>query len=183
MRAISTLLILSVSLTVLAGCSKPTAGMSVPDGWASFESPEMGVSLVHPDDWTLSNTQVGEQRMTLFASPDPHNPVNVSMTAQPLPRSDMDLAAYSEYYIKAVGPAMEAEKLQYELVSTGDVTLAGQPGKQMIFTLIGKSRARSISIWTVRDDRVYTFTGSASEVQFDAQRGVIDEIAKSVVIR
>lgn len=167
--------------TILLTACAPSAPQP-PSGWSTYENAEMGVRMFHPSDWTYTENGAGEERMVLFAAPDTDDPGYASMAGQPLPEQGMDLAAYTAYYVDAMGPAFAAQGMTVETLTSEETTMAGQPAHRLTFILRGANSTKAVAVWATRADRVYTFNFSTAEAAFDASAPVRDVMLGSVTL-
>ena len=66
-----------------------------------------------------------------------------------------------------------------QLLESNTTTLAGLPAHKMVFTNLG---LKTMQIWTIKDDRVYTITYVAEEEDFQDDLDVAEKMIKSFQI-
>ncbi len=161
----------------LGACASSPARPDVPAAWQ--QERVQNFSVYRPGDWTTEEPQEGMLQMRpVGAASD----ADITIAVQSTPDEDMTLAAYNDEYIASLGPGLKEEGLSFKIIASEDATLAGNPAHSLLLSLRGEHDVKALSVWTVRDGKVYTVTYAATPAQFDVTLPVMETMLKSAAI-
>ncbi len=168
-----TICIMLLAGFILAGCG---SGSEQPSpGFEFYRNSQYSFSLQVPVDWTKPDNTPGAAIQFYAPLQDSIDTVqeNLNIIVQNLGQN-MTLDDYSQPYLQ-----------QLQLIATNgfqvsDVTLAGLPAKQAIFTKVVDSRSIDFrQIWTLKGTRAYGLTFTSETSQTPQYSAIFDHMAAS----
>lgn len=125
--------------------------------FTTYENPTFGVRIQYPTDWgRLDLSFLGASAdIDFYALDDTSSAKDVRIQVKTLPLQNMTLEQYTNTQIKSI---------EGQILESNATTLAGMKAHQLIFTNIG---LKTMQIWTLKDDKVYTITYVAEEEDFE----------------
>jgi len=151
----------------------------------AYKNSQHGISMLFPSNWTFSTSGLPEyNQIAAFYAPlqNLSDPIPARLTiavmsyVQTVPLKDFTNMTISS--INQTG--------QIKISSSDPITLAGQPGHQLVFsTLPNIGNPISFEIlhsWTVIDHKVYVFQYSAESAKFNTYLPTVKHILESLTI-
>lgn len=149
-------------LTILSSLSyvttrQTTAAQTDQTNFTTYENPTFGIRIQYPSDWGRLDLSFLEASADIDFYPldDTSGAKDVRIQVKTLPSQNMTLEQYTNSQI---------ETIEGQILESNATTLAGMEAHQVIFTNIG---LKTMQVWTLQDDKVYTITYVAEEEDFE----------------
>jgi hypothetical protein len=125
--------------------------------FTTYENPTFGITIQYPSDWGRLDLSFLEASADIDFYPldDTSGAKDVRIQVKTLPSQNMTLEQYTDTQI---------ESIEGQILESNATTLAGMEAHQLIFTNIG---LKTMQVWTLQDDKVYTITYVAEEEDFE----------------
>ena len=125
--------------------------------FTTYENPTFGIRIQYPSDWGRLDLSFLEASADIDFYPldDTSGAKDVRIQVKTLPSQNMTLEQYTNTQI---------ESIEGQILESNATTLAGMKAHQVIFTNIG---LKTMQVWTLQDDKVYTITYVAEEEDFE----------------
>ncbi len=131
-----------------------------------------GMKIVYPSDWKKEEYYDANVR-TIVQFSSPATP-RVYIEVFELPASNITLDEYSKQTIDGLKSFMARERVNFDIIESSDVTLAGYPAHQIVYTQPGfdpnnsseQFREKGLNIWTLKNGNAYAITYVAAESEF-----------------
>ena len=155
---LASLLILSIlsSLSYVT-MRQTTIAQTDQTNFTTYENPTFGIRIQYPSDWGRLDLSFLEASADIDFYPldDTSGAKDVRIQVKTLPSQNMTLEQYTNTQI---------ESIEGQILESNATTLAGMEAHQLIFTNIG---LKTMQVWTLQDDKVYTITYVAEEEDFE----------------
>ena len=155
---LASLLILSIlsSLSYVT-MRQTTIAQTDQTNFTTYENPTFGIRIQYPSDWGRLDLSFLEASADIDFYPldDTSGAKDVRIQVKTLPSQNMTLEEYTNTQI---------ESIEGQILESNATTLAGMEAHQLIFTNIG---LKTMQVWTLQDDKVYTITYVAEEEDFE----------------
>lgn len=155
---LASLLILSILSSLSYVTSRQTTTAQTDQtNFTTYENPTFGIRIQYPSDWgRLDLSFLGASAdIDFYPLDDTSSAKNVRIQVKTLPLQNMTLEQYTNTQIQSI---------EDQILESNATTLAGMKAYQLIFTNIG---LKTMQIWTLKDDKVYTITYVAEEEDFE----------------
>jgi hypothetical protein len=139
----------------------------------TYNNPTFGIRIQYPPDWgRLDLSFLGNDSADIDFYPleEVSQAIAVKVQAKSLPLQNMTLDDYTKTQINYT---------EEQLLESNASTLAGLPAHKVIFTNLG---LKTMQIWTIEGDRVYTITYVAEEEDFQKDLQIAERMIKSFQI-
>lgn len=125
--------------------------------FTTYENPTFGIRIQYPSDWgRLDLSFLGASAdIDFYPLDDTSGAKDVRIQVKTLPSQNMTLEQYTNTQIKSI---------EGQILESNATTLAGMEAHQLIFTNIG---LKTMQVWTLQDDKVFTITYVAEEEEFE----------------
>jgi eukaryotic-like serine/threonine-protein kinase len=125
--------------------------------FTAYENPTFGIRIQYPSDWGRLDLSFLEASADIDFYPldDTSGAKDVRIQVKTLPSQNMTLEQYTNTQI---------ESIEGQILESNATTLAGVEAHQLIFTNIG---LKTMQVWTLQEDKVYTITYVAEEEEFE----------------
>jgi eukaryotic-like serine/threonine-protein kinase len=125
--------------------------------FTTYENPTFGIRIQYPSDWgRLDLSFLGASAdIDFYPLDDTSGAKDVRIQVKTLPSQNMTLEQYTNTQI---------ESIEGQILESNSTTLAGMEAHQLVFTNIG---LKTMQVWTLQDDKVYTITYVAEEEDFE----------------
>ena len=125
--------------------------------FTTYENPTFGIRIQYPSDWGRLDLSFLEASADIDFYPldDTSGAKDVRIQVKTLPSQNMTLEQYTN---------TQVESIEGQILESNATTLAGMEAHQVIFTNIG---LKTMQVWTLQDDKVYTITYIAEEEDFE----------------
>ena len=149
-------------LTILSSLSyvttrQTTIAQTDQTNFTTYENPTFGIRIQYPSDWgRLDLSFLGASAdIDFYPLDDTSGAKDVRIQVKTLPSQNMTLEQYTNTQIKSI---------EGQILESNGTTLAGMEAHQLVFTNIG---LKTMQVWTLQDDKVYTITYVAEEEDFE----------------
>jgi eukaryotic-like serine/threonine-protein kinase len=149
-------------LTILSSLSyvttrQTTIAQTDQTNFTTYENPTFGIRIQYPSDWgRLDLSFLGASAdIDFYPLDDTSGAKDVRIQVKTLPSQNMTLEQYTNTQIKSI---------EGQILESNATTLSGIEAHQLVFTNIG---LKTMQIWTLKEDKVYTITYVAEEEDFE----------------
>jgi eukaryotic-like serine/threonine-protein kinase len=166
-------LLISATLSLLSFSTMgyiPAAAQTSEEGFETYSDPTFGIRVQYPSDWgRLDLSFLGNDSADIDFYPlnDVSGAIAVKVQAKTLSSENMTLDDYTKTQI---------DFTEEQLLESN---LAGLPAYEIVFTDLG---LKTMQIWTIKDDRIYTITYTAEEEDFQNDLQIAEMMIKSFQI-
>jgi PsbP-like protein len=151
----------------------------------AYNNPQYGISMSFPSNWTFSTSGLPEyNQIAAFYAPlqNLSDPIPARLTIAVMSyEQNVPLKDFTNMTISSIN-----QTGQVMISSSDPITLAGQPGHQLVFsTLPNMGNPISFEIlhsWTVIDNKIYVFQYSAESAKFNTHLSIVKHILESLRI-
>ena len=143
------------------------------DSFETYSNPTFGIKIQYPPDWgRLDLSFLGNDSLDIDFYPleDVSQAIAVKVQAKTLPSQNVTIDDYT---------GMQINYTEEQLLESNTTTLAGLPAHEIVFTDLG---VKTMQIWTIKDDKVYTITYVAEEEDFQDDLQIAERMIKSLEI-
>jgi eukaryotic-like serine/threonine-protein kinase len=125
--------------------------------FTTYENPTFGIRIQYPSDWgRLDLSFLGASAdIDFYPLDDTSGAKDVRIQVKTLPSQNMTLEQYTNTQTKSI---------EGQILESNATKLAGMEAHQLVFTNIG---LKTMQVWTLQDDKVYTITYVAEEEDFE----------------
>jgi eukaryotic-like serine/threonine-protein kinase len=149
-------------LTILSSLSyvttrQTTIAQTDQTNFTTYENPTFGIRIQYPSDWgRLDLSFLGSSAdIDFYPLDDTSGAKDVRIQVKTLPSQNMTLEQYTNTQIKSI---------EGQILESNATTLSGIEAHQLVFTNIG---LKTMQVWTLQEDKVYTITYVAEEEDFE----------------
>jgi eukaryotic-like serine/threonine-protein kinase len=149
-------------LTILSSLSyvttrQTTIAQTDQTNFTTYENPTFGIRIQYPSDWgRLDLSFLGASAdIDFYPLDDTSGAKDVRIQVKTLPSQNMTLEQYTNTQIKSI---------EGQILESNATTLSGIEAHQLVFTNIG---LKTMQVWTLQEDKVYTITYVAEEEDFE----------------
>ena len=139
-----------------------------------YSNPKFGIRTEYPADWgrlDLSFLQNDSADIDFYPLDDTSGSKHIRIQVETIPSAqNMTFEQYSNAKISSA----EGQSLE-----TNSTTLADLPAREIVFTNAG---LKTMQVWTIKDDKVYTITYEAGEEDFQNDLLVAQRMIESFQI-
>lgn len=139
-----------------------------------YSNPTFGIRIQYPADWgrlDLSFLQNDSADINFYPLDDPSGSLSVRIQVDPLLRSqNITLDEYT---------SMKINSTEDQIIESNSTTLANLPAHE---TVIGNSVLKTMQVWALKGDRVFTITYQAEEEDFQNDLPVAKKMIESFEI-
>jgi len=171
---LATLLLLLLLLPSFStGASLLATAQTNKDSFETYSNPTFGIKIQYPPDWgRLDLSFLGNDSLDIDFYPleDVSQAIAVKVQAKTLPSQNVTIDDYT---------GMQINYTEEQLLESNTTTLAGLPAHEIVFTDLG---VKTMQIWTIKDDKVYTITYVAEEEDFQDDLQIAERMIKSLEI-
>ena len=136
----------------------------------TYNNPTFGISIQYPSDWgrlDLSFLENDSADIDFYPLEEVSQAIAVKVQAKTLPLQNMTFDDYTTTQINYT---------EEQLLESNTTTLAGLPAHKIIFSNFG---LKTMQVWTIKDDKVYTITYTAEEEDFQDDLYIAERMTKS----
>jgi eukaryotic-like serine/threonine-protein kinase len=170
---LATLLLLLLLLSFGTGAYLLATAQTNKDSFETYSNPTFGIRIQYPPDWgRLDLSFLGNDSLDIDFYPleDVSQAIAVKVQAKTLPSQNVTIGDYTR---------MQINYTEEQLLESNSTTLAGLPAHEIVFTDLG---LKTMQIWTIKDDKVYTITYVAEEEDFQGDLQIAERMIKSLEI-
>jgi hypothetical protein len=183
------------AVTLTAGCGQEETPEATPtaaqpsetptaqptEGLLTHESPEHGISIKYPADWT-KDEEVEGAAVVFFAPSEGASDVfldNVNIIVQDLSGQPTTLDEFTESTLGQI----EQNITDPNILDSSAATLAGNPAHKLIFTgKHGNYDLKWMEVWTIKNDKAYMISYTAEVGRYPALLGDAEQMIDSFQI-
>jgi len=139
----------------------------------TYNNPTFGIRIQYPPDWgrlDLSFLQNDSADIDFYPLEDVSQAIAIKVQVKTLPLQNMTLDDYTKTQLNYT---------EEQLLESNMTTLAGLPAHEIVFANLG---LKTMQIWTIKDDKVYTITYVAEEEDFQSDLQTTERMIKSFQI-
>jgi eukaryotic-like serine/threonine-protein kinase len=136
----------------------------------TYNNPTFGIRIQYPPDWgrlDLSFLENDSADIDFYPLEDVSQAKAVKVQVKTLPLRNMTLDDYTNTQINYT---------EEQLLESNTTTLASLPAHEIVFTNLG---LKTMQIWTIKDDKVYTITYVAEEEDFQDDLQIAERMINS----
>jgi serine/threonine-protein kinase len=140
-----------------------------------YTNPTFGISIQYPADWgrlDLSFLQNDSADIDFYPLDDASGALSVRILVESLLPSQKDMT-FDEY------TNMKIDSTEGQIIESNSSTLANLPAHEILFS---NSVLKTLQVWTLKDDRVFTITYEAGEEDFQNDLQVARRMMESFQI-
>jgi len=157
--SISTLVINLIWLSFSFGINQQIAiAQTAETSFVPYSNPTFGIRIQYPADWgrlDLSFLQNDSADINFYPLDDPSGALSVKIQVDgPLRSTNMTFDEYTN---------MKIDSTEGRIIESNLTTLAGLPAHEIV---ISNSVLKTMQVWTLKDDRVFTIIYQAEEEDF-----------------
>ncbi len=126
--------------------------------FVTYSNPTFGIRIQYPSDWgrlDLSFLENDSADIDFYPLDDTSGAKNVRIQIKTLSLQNMTLDEYTNVQINST---------EKQLLESNSTALADLPAHEIVFTDIG---LKTMQVWTLQDDKVFTITYVAEEEEFE----------------
>jgi hypothetical protein len=137
--------------------------------FTTYENPKFGIRVQYPSDWgRLDLSFLGASAdIDFYPLDDTSGAKDVRIQVKQLPLQNMTLNEYTDTQINST---------EGQILESNVTTLGNLPAHEIVFTNIG---LKTLQVWTLKDDNVYTITYVAEEGEYENDLGIAQRIIES----
>lgn len=139
-----------------------------------YSNPTFGIRIQYPADWgrlDLSFLQNDSANINFYPLDDPSGSLSVRIRVDTLLRSqNITLDEYT---------SMKINSTEDQLIESNSTTLANLPAHE---TVVGNSLLKTLQVWALKGDRVFSITYQAGEEDFQNDLPVAKKMIESFEI-
>jgi eukaryotic-like serine/threonine-protein kinase len=139
-----------------------------------YSNPTFGIRIQYPGDWgrlDLSFLQNDSADINFYPLDDPSGSLGVRIQVDsPLRSQNMTLDEYT---------SMKINSIEDQIIESSSTTLANLPAH---VTVIGNSVLKTMQVWALKGDRVFTITYQAEEEDFQNDLPIAEKMIESFEI-
>jgi hypothetical protein len=173
----------SEAATTIPTATQPSETPAAPPaaGLPTYDSPDYGIRIKYPADWTKQEQVMG--MVVAFLAPRESGSdvfqENVNIIVQDLSDQPMTLAEYTELSIAQI----EQFITDASILDSSAVTLAGIPGHKVVLTgRQGQYDLKWMQVWTVQNNKAYVISYTAEISKYSTFLGTAQEMIDSFEI-
>jgi serine/threonine-protein kinase len=169
---ISTLIVISFWLSFSIAINRQiTIAQTDEISFIPYSNPTFGIRIQYPANWgrlDLSFLQNDSADINFYPLDDASGALSVRIEVDNLSRSqNMTLDEYTN---------MKIDSTEGQIIESNSATLANLPAHEIV---IGDSILKTMQVWTLKDDRVFTITYQAEQEDFQNDLQVAQRMIKS----
>lgn len=141
--------------------------------FVTYSNPTFGIRIQYPSDWgrlDLSFLENDSADIDFYPLDDTSGAKNVRIQIKTLSLQNMTLDEYTNVQINST---------EKQLLESNSTALADLPAHEIVFTDIG---LKTMQVWTIKDDKVYTITYVAEEEDFQNDFPIAQKMIESFEI-
>ena len=155
-----------MTISLLLSLSSNTGGQlfmiaqTSENSFETYNNPIFGIRIQYPSDWgrlDLSFLENNSADIDFYPLDDISGAEAVKIQVDTLPLQNMTLNDYTNIQINST---------EEQLLDSNTTVLANLPAHEIVFTNLG---IKTMQIWTIKDDKVYTITAEEEDFQNDLQ--------------
>jgi serine/threonine-protein kinase len=153
---VTTSLLLSLSFNTRGQLLMAIAQTSE-NSFETYSNPTFGIRIQYPSDWgrlDLSFLENNSADIDFYPLDDISGAKAVKIQVDTLPLQNMTLDDYTDIQINST---------EEQLLDSNTTVLANLSAHEIVFTNLG---IKTMQVWTIKDDKVYTITYTAEEEDF-----------------
>jgi len=130
------------------------------NSFETYNNPIFGIRIQYPSDWgrlDLSFLENNSADIDFYPLDDISGAEAVKIQVDTLPLQNMTLNDYTNIQINSTDE---------QVLDSNTTVLANLPAHEIVFTNLG---LKTMQIWTIKDDKVYTITAEEEDFQNDLQ--------------
>ena len=139
-----------------------------------YSNPIFGIGIQYPENWgrlDLSFLQNDSADIDFYPLDDASGAISVRIQVESLlPSQNMTFDEYTN---------MKIDSAEGQILESNPTTLADLPDHEI---LVGNSVLKTMQVWTLKDDRVFTITYEAGEEDFEDDLQVAQRMIRSFQI-
>lgn len=171
-QPISTLVIILIWLTFSFAINQQIAiAQTAEIGFVPYSNPTFGIRIQYPANWgrlDLSFLQNDSADINFYPLDDPSGALGVRIQVDSLLRSKN--MTFNEY------TNMKIDSTEGQIIESNSTILAGLPAHKIV---ISNSVLKTMQVWTLKDDRIFTITYQAEEEDFQNDLQVAQRMINS----
>jgi eukaryotic-like serine/threonine-protein kinase len=136
----------------------------------TYKNPAFGIGIQYPSDWgrlDLSFLENDSADIDFYPLEEVSQAIVVKVQVKTLPLGNITLDDYTKTQINYT---------EEQLLESNTTTLAGLPAHKIIFTDLD---LKTMQVWTIKDDKIYTITYTAEEEDFQDDLHIAERMIKS----
>ena len=182
---IGSFMVLAVTLLVVSGNSQSIHAQE--DKYETYNNEEFGISFSYPSSWT-EKPDPNEGILAIFYAPQQDGSdtfaENFNVAVEELSSSSYPLDVYSDIALDQLKSSFQNFRIEH---LNANSSLSGYPAYYIDYTYTtptaqGIMKLKNLQIWTMVDDKAYTFTFGAQPSEFESYIPTIDKVIDSVEI-
>jgi eukaryotic-like serine/threonine-protein kinase len=182
---IGLIIILAVTLLAVSGNSQPIHAQE--GTYETYNNDEFGISFSYPSSWT-EGPDPNEGIVAIFYAPLQDDSdifaENFNVAVEELSSSGYPLDVYSDIALDQLRSSFQNFRIEH---LNANSSLSDYPAYYIDYTYTtptvqGIMKLKNLQIWTMVDDKAYTFTFGAQPLEFESYVPTIDKVIDSFEI-
>jgi hypothetical protein len=154
----------------------------------TYQNAAMNIKIGYPSVWkTTEHISANTKVLEFIAPPESHMdtfPPVVTVSVRNLTLSNN---VTLDMYTKEILDEAKRSLPSFELVESNDTTLSNLKAHKIVYTFVSLNPSaqlhfQTMNIWTIKDDKVYTFTYSDSRLEYPGHLPIIQKMVDSFKI-
>ena len=156
--------------------------------FVTYQNATMNIKIGYPSVWkTTEHISANTKVLEFIAPPESHMdtfPPVVTVSVRNLTLSNnVTLDMYTKENLNEAKRSLPS----FELVESNDTTLSNLKAHKIVYTFVSPNPSaqlhfQTMNIWTIQDDKVYTFTYSDSRLEYSRHLPIIQKMVDSFKI-
>jgi hypothetical protein len=182
---IGSIVILAVTLLVVSGNSQSIQAQG--GKYETYNNDEFGISFSYPSSWT-EEPDPNEGILAIFYAPLQDDSdifaENFNVAVEELSSSSYPLDVYSDNALDQLKSSFQNFRIEH---LNANSSLSDYPAYYIDYTYTtptaqGIMKLKNLQIWTMVDDKAYTFTFGAQPLEFESYMPTIEKVIDSIEI-
>jgi eukaryotic-like serine/threonine-protein kinase len=182
---IGSIVILAVTLLVVSGNSQSIQAQG--GKYETYNNDEFGISFSYPSSWT-EEPDPNEGILVIFYAPLQDDSdifaENFNVAIEELSSSSYPLDVYSDNALDQLKSSFQNFRIEH---LNANSSLSDYPAYYIDYTYTtptaqGIMKLKNLQIWTMVDDKAYTFTFGAQPLEFESYIPTIEKVIDSIEI-
>jgi hypothetical protein len=182
---IGSVVILAVTLLVVSGNSQSIQAQG--GKYETYNNDEFGISFSYPSSWT-EEPDPNEGILAIFYAPLQDDSdifaENFNVAVEELSSSSYPVDVYSDNALDQLKSSFQNFRIEH---LNANSSLSDYPAYYIDYTYTtptaqGIMKLKNLQIWTMVDDKAYTFTFGAQPLEFESYMPTIEKVIDSIEI-
>jgi hypothetical protein len=182
---IGSIVILAVTLLVVSGNSQSIQAQG--GKYETYNNDEFGISFSYPSSWT-EEPDPNEGILAIFYAPLQDDSdifaENFNVAVEELSSSSYPVDVYSDNALDQLKSSFQNFRIEH---LNANSSLSDYPAYYIDYTYTtptaqGIMKLKNLQIWTMVDDKAYTFTFGAQPLEFESYMPTIEKVIDSIEI-